>query len=104
MKLFLKDGNILNVNENLKLELLNIKEFVSIIKSNSKNVPAGHFKANLKYKLIDGTSKYIGETIWDSYDGFSDSIKDASSYKVELVNWNLSDNEDNYIEFNVIAK
>lgn len=104
MKLYLKDGNVLGVNENVKLELLNLNGFLSIMKANSKNVPAGHFKANLKYKLIDGTNEYMGEAIFDSYHGISNSLDEASSYKVELVNWHLADEQDNYIEFNVVAK
>jgi CRISPR/Cas system-associated exonuclease Cas4 (RecB family) len=104
MKLYLKDGNTLKISENLKLEILNMKEFILEIKENSKSVPTGHFKQNLKYKLVDGENEYLGETICDSYNGFIDNIDDKSPYKVELINWNLADNEDNYIEFNVNLK
>ncbi len=100
MKLYLKDGKTFKVNEGLTLELLNIEEFKQIIKINSDNIPVGHFKAVLKYKLIEGNNEYSGEFICDSYDGFDNNLDEKCPYKIELVNFNFSNDEDNYIEFN----
>ncbi len=104
MKLFLKDGNIFELNSNTKIELLNIDEFGSIIRSASNSVPAKHIIIGLKYKLICNNATYMGESIFDSYKSISNTIDDNSPYKVELVNWRLSDKEDKYLEMNIIEK
>ncbi len=104
MNLYLKKGNILIINDALKLELLNIDEFVLMIKSTSSYVPAPHFKATLNYKLIDSDKEYLGEAIFDSYSGIKNSIDETSPYTVTLYDWRLSDKEDKYLSFNIVSK
>ena len=101
MKLFVEKGSTLKIDENTELILLNINDFVSNIKRESKVVPVGHIKVSLKYKLINN-NEYFGESIFDSYNGISNVIDDNSPYKVELVNWKLSDEEEKYLEFNFV--
>lgn len=104
MKLFLNEGRSLKIEEGVVLELLNYEEFVEVIKSSSKRVPAGHFKVVLKYKLVTKNAEYMGESMCDSYSGICDTIDSCSPYKVELSNWYLGDKEENFIEFNVSKK
>ena len=103
MKLFVEKENTLKIDEDTELILLNINEFVSNIKRESNLVPIGHIKVSLKYKLkYDGFVEYFGESIFDSHTGISNTMDDNSPYKVELVNWKLSDEEDKYLEFNFV--
>ena len=102
MKLYLKDGNVLQINENTKLEILNVAEFVSTIKKESSFIPAGHIKVRLKYNLICDETEYNGESVFDSHKSISNDIDTNSPFKVELVNWKLSDNEEKYLEFNIL--
>ncbi|MBP5684612.1 MAG: hypothetical protein J6X02_05095 [Bacilli bacterium] len=104
MILYLKNGNTLTINNDLKLELLNVDDFVSIIKEASSNVPAPHFKATLKYKLIDNEKEYLGESTFDSYNGIKSTIDEESPYIVELDDWRLSDNTEKYLSFNITSK
>ncbi len=108
MNLYLKDGNTLIISDNLKLELLNCDEFVSAIKNASKMVPAPHFRATLRFKLVDHDKEYLGESVFDSYkvikEGFNNTIDESSPYIVELNDWRLSDNDDKYLSFNITEK
>ena len=108
MNLYLKDGNTLIINDNLKLELLNCDEFVSAIKSSSKMIPAPHFRATLRFKLIDKGKEYFGESVFDSYkainEGINNTIDESSPYIVELNDWRLSDNDEKYLSFNITEK
>ena len=105
MKLFIEKGNVLKFDENTELVLLNINDFVSnikktsIIATSSGNV--GHVKIDLKYKLINNNNEYFGESIIDSYKDISNVIDDNSPYKIELTNWDLSDKNEKYLEFNI---
>jgi|GEM_PF-2921195 hypothetical protein len=102
MKIFIEKENTLQIDENAKLILLNVDEFISIIKRESSFVPAGHIRVSLKYKLVYNNNEYAGESIFDSYKGISNTIDDNSPYKVELTNWKLSDKDEKYLEFNFI--
>lgn len=102
MKLFVGKDEAFQINENAKLLLLNVNEFIATIKRESKCVPARHIRVSLKYKLICNSLEYEGESIFDSYKCISNNIDENSPYKVELINWNLSDNEENYLEFNFV--
>lgn len=101
MKIFIEKEETIKIDESTKLELLNVTDFISKIKKESDSVPIGHIKVSLKYKLINNDNEYFGESIFDSYKGVSNVIDDNSPYKVELVDWKLSDNEEKYFEFNV---
>ncbi len=101
MKLFIEKENTLKIDENTELVLLNVNDFVSSIKRESSFVPAGHIKVSLKYKLINNDKEYFGESIFDSYKDISNTIDDNSPYKVELINWKLSDKDEKYLEFNI---
>lgn len=100
MKLFIEKENTLKINENTELVLLNINDFVSKIKGESSFVPTRHIKVSLKYKLINNNNEYLGESIFDSYKDINNVIVDNSPYKVELINWKLSDKDEKYLEFN----
>lgn len=100
MKIFIEKENTLQIDENAKLILLNVEEFVSTIKRESSFVPAGHIRVSLKYKLIYNDNEYAGESSFDSYKGISNTIDPNSPYKVELINWKLSDKDEKYLEFN----
>lgn len=102
MKLFIEKESTLKFDENTELVLLNIDDFVSNIKRESNIVPAGHIKFSLKYKLINNNNEYLGESIFDSYKDISNVIDDNSPYKVELINWKLSDKDEKYLEFNFV--
>lgn len=104
MKLYLNNGNVFEIDNNTKLELLNTDEFVSVIKRESSFIPAGHIKVELKYNLICNENKYSGESIFDSNKGITNNIDVNAPYKIELVNWKLSDNEEKYLEFNFVKK
>ena len=101
MRLYLKNGNILKIDENTKLELLSTDEFVSVIKRESKSVPAGHIVVSLKYILTSNGIKYEGEAIFNSNKGITNRIDNNSPYTVKLVNWKLSDDVDKYFEFDI---
>ncbi len=102
MKIYIEKENTLQVEENTKLILLNVEEFVSAIKRGSSFVPAGHIRVSLKYKLVCNNNEYAGESIFDSYKDISNTIDANSPYKVQLVNWKLSDKDEKYLEFNFI--
>ena len=102
MKLFIEKGSTLKIDENTELVVLNIDDFVSKIKGESSFVPAGHIKVSLKYKLINNNNEYFGESIFDSYKDIENAIDDNSPYKVELINWKLSDKDEKYLEFNFV--
>lgn len=102
MKLFIEKENTLEIDKNAKLILLNVDEFVSTIKRESGFVPAGHIRASLKYKLVNNNDEYAGESIFDSYKDISNTIDQNSPYKVELINWKLSDKDEKYLEFNFV--
>lgn len=104
MKIYIEKDNTLKIDENTELVLLNVEDFVSHIKRESSFVPAGHIKVSLKYKLNYNNCEYYGESIFNSYSGIKNSIDDNSPYKVELVNWKLSDEEEKYLEFNFVKK
>jgi hypothetical protein len=104
MKIYIEKNSTLQIEDNIKLILLNVDEFVSTIKKEFMSVPVGHIKVNLKYKLVDNTNEYNGESIVDTYNDITNTIEENSPYKVELVNWKLSDDEDKYLEFNFIKK
>ena len=100
MKIYIEKEKTFQINNNTKLVLLNVDEFVSTIKKGSSSIPAGHITVSLKYKLIYNNTEYIGESTFDSYKYISNNIDDKSPYKLELINWNLSDTEEKYLEFN----
>lgn len=100
MKIYIDKENTLQIDENAKLILLNVDEFVSTLKRESGFVPAGHIRVSLKYKLVHNNNEYVGESIFDSYKDISNTIDDNSPYKVELINWKLSDKDEKYLEFN----
>ena len=100
MKLFIEKENTLEIDKNAKLILLNVGEFVSIIKRESGFVPAGHIRASLKYKVVNNNDEYAGESIFDSDKDIINTIDQNSPYKVELINWKLSDKDEKYLEFN----
>lgn len=102
MKIFIEKENTLQIDENTKLVLLNVDEFVSTIKRESSFVPAKHISVNLKYKLVYNNNEYFGESIFDSYKDISATIDKEAPYKVELVNWKLSDKNEKYLEFNFV--
>lgn len=102
MKIFIEKENTLEINEQAKLVLINTDEFVSTIKRESGFVPAGHIRVSLKYKLICNNNEYNGESIFDSYKDIVNIIDSNCPYKVELINWKLSDKEEKYFEFNFI--
>lgn len=101
MKIFVENEKILIISENAKLVLLNVDEFVSTVKRESVFVPARHIKVSLKYKVVYNNNEYFGESIFDSYKGINNIIDTNSPYKVELVNWKLSDKDNKYLEFNI---
>ena len=104
MKLYLNNGNVFEIDDNTKLELLNADDFVSVIKRESNFIPTGHIIVELKYQLICDGNEYTGESSFDSYNGITNDIDVNAPYKVELVNWNLSDDEEKYLEFNFVKK
>lgn len=102
MKLYLKNGNVFKINEEVSVEFLNLDDFISNVKSHSKNVPAGHFIEVLKYKLIDGDKSYLGETECDSYNGFTSQMDESSSYDVKVTNFgHLEEIEEAFIEIEI---
>jgi len=104
MKLYLKNGNILEIDANTKLQLLNAEEFVMAIKS-LKSPPGVQVSfsliASLRYILVHNSIQYLGESVanFKGRPTISNNIDIKSPYKVELVNWKLSDSEDKYLEF-----
>ena len=102
MKIYIEKANTLQIDKDTKLVLLNADEFVSTIKRESGFVPAGHIRVSLKYKLIYNNDEYIGESIFDSYKDITNIIDKNAPYKVELVNWKLSDKDEKYLEFNFV--
>lgn len=102
MKLFIEKENALKIDESTELVLLNVSDFVSNIKRASCFVPVGNIEVSLKYKLINNDNEYFGESIFDSYHDISNVIDDNSPYKVELINWKLSDKVEKYLEFNFV--
>lgn len=102
MKIYIEKENTLQIDENTKLVLLNADEFVSTIKRESSFVPAGHIRVSLKYKLVYNNNEYIGESIFDSYKDIRNTIDTNAPYKVELINWKLSDKDEKYLEFNFV--
>ena len=108
MRLYIKDGNTYTVNDNTKIELLNLGEFVSAIKSASSHVPTPHFKTTLKYKLTSDGKEYLGESVFDSYkaitDGIEGTLDEECPYTVELQNWNLADYTDPYLDIAILRK
>ena len=104
MKIYIEKENTLQIDENTKLVLLNADEFVSTIKRKSGFVPAGHIRVSLKYKLVYNNDEYIGESIFDSYKDISNTIDKNAPYRVELVNWKLSDKDENSREENDIGE
>lgn len=99
MKLFIDKETSFQINEFTKFVLLNCDEFISTIKRENISIPVGHFKAILKYKIICNNKEYAGESIFDSYGKIVNKIDTNSPYKVDLVNWHLSDSEEKYLEF-----
>ena len=104
MKLYLKDGNTLTVEENVKLEVLNLEEFLENLKKYSDKVPAPHYYVTLHYKLIVDNAEYLGNTIFDTYKGFINNNDETCPYTVELMNWKLGNDDDKYLEFNITQK
>lgn len=104
MKIYIEKENTLEINQNTKLVLLNANEFTSSINAESKFVPARHIEVKLEYKLVYNNHEYNGESIFDSYRGIINKIDDDSPYKVELVNWKLSDENKKFLEFNFFIK
>ncbi len=104
MKVFIEKEKVLQIDEETKLILLNVDEFVSTIKRESSITPAGHIKIGLKYKLIYNNSEYDGESIFDSFKDIINNMDANSPYEVELINWKLSDKEEKYLEFNIKRK
>ena len=101
MKLFIEKENTLKIDENTELVLLNVSDFISTIKRKLSFTNVGHIKVSLKYKLISNDNEYFGESIFDSYKGISNAMDDNSPYKVKLLNWKLSDEEEKYFEFEI---
>lgn len=104
MKIYIEKENTLQIDEDAKLVLLNAEEFVANIKRESSFVPTGHIEVTLNYKLINNNNEYYGESIFDSYSDIKNNIDAKSPYKVELVNWKLSDKDEKYLEFNIEKK
>ena len=103
MKLYINKGNILKINDKDYLEIINLDEFVNFIKENSKTIPAGHIVVTLHYKVKVNNEEYLGNSKFDSYNGFSDLLDDNCPYIIKLENWALV--EDNpYIEFSIKSK
>lgn len=102
MKIYIEKENTLQIDEDTKLVLLNVDEFVSTIKRESDFVPTGHIRVSLKYKLVYNNNEYCGESICDSYKDINNTIDKNAPYKVELVNWRLSDKDEKYLEFNFV--
>ncbi len=104
MKIFFEKEKTLQIDSETKLILLNVDEFVSTIKKESNFVPARHIKVSLKYKLAYDGFEYYGESIFDSNKDITNEIDDDAPYKVELINWKLSDESEKYLEFNIQKK
>lgn len=102
IKIFIEKQNEVKIDDEHKLILLNVDEFVNNIKNNSNRVPMGHIQVVLKYKVVHKNYVYYGESIFDSYSDIKNKIDENSPYKVELINWKLSDKEEKYLEFNFI--
>ena len=108
MRLYLNEGNVFTVNDDLILEILNVKDFISSLKG---AVPGnvGHLIAKLNYKLICGSDEYNGEVVFDSYKVIrthclDNNIDEKSPYKVEFVDWRLSDKDDKYFDVNIFKR
>lgn len=96
MKLYLRDGNVFDIKEDLKLEFTNLEGFKEVIIGNS-----GHVVASLKYRVFDSENSYFGETTFDTYKKISSHMDETSPYKVEVVNFENLDKEDACIEISL---
>lgn len=99
MKLYLKDGNVLKVNDNAFLVLLNLDEFVNMVREGSKN--PGNSSYLLRYILTVNNEDFLGSSMWNSNSGFTNNIEKSSPYKVKLLTWHLATDEDSYLEFEI---
>ena len=99
MKLYLKDGNVLKVNDNAFLVLLNLDEFVSSIKEGANNPGQNNYL--LRYILTANNEDYLGSSQWNSSSGFTNNIEKSSPYKVKLLTWHIATFEDSYLEFEI---
>lgn len=99
MKLYIKEGNILKIDDTTFLELMNLDEFVNGVRK-----AKGHSVMTLKYKINVNGKEYLGEATADTYHGFSDKLDSSCPYNVKLHNWCLAEEEKQFIEFNITAK
>jgi len=109
VKIYIENGNELEIDKNVKIKLLNLDEFLSDFKMEKENnkqwgVPIEHYIFRLEFSLIIENNQYLGEAICDTYKGINSIVDNKCPYKVELINWRLADNIEKYIEFNIEKK
>lgn len=99
-KLYVEEGNILEIDENINLIVLNVDEFISTLEKMSI-VSDENIKAKLKYKIVCNNNEYYGESIYQEHKKIfnSISISDKSPYRIRLVDWNVKGEEKKFLEF-----
>lgn len=102
MKIYIEKEQELQIDKNTRLILLNANEFVTKIKEASQFVPARHISVTLKYKLIYNDCEYNGESIFNSYKEIRNYMDGNCPYIVNILNWNLSNTEEKYLEFTIV--
>ncbi|MCL2017384.1 MAG: hypothetical protein FWG80_01230 [Alphaproteobacteria bacterium] len=105
IKIFVKNGNKVQVSEGVFLELINMEYVVDFLKDISKQVPSPGFKVTLSYKLTVDNNEYLGEFTHNHYSGNESKMDEKSPYDVKFITWKFGDdNPDKYFEFDVIKK
>lgn len=97
MKLYLKDGNVLQVNDNTFLVVLNLDEFIDTLKKGTQSSENNYYI--LRYILTVNGEDYLGSSKYDPSSGFINNIEKACPYKVKLVTWHIAGDAESYLEF-----
>lgn len=104
-ELFIKDGNILKIDDEATLEVINLEDFLNALSEHSGKVPAPHYYVDLNYKVVVGDKEYFGSTRFDTYKGLSSQMDEGSPYEVKLKDWKLGEGDlDKYLSFIIEKK
>lgn len=104
MKLFLKDGNIYKINNDVKLEFINLEDFYNKMLNVPKPIPT-NFMCSLVYKVIVNEDEFIGQyDIWPNTKNIN-NLDEKCQYDFDFIGINYTRYDVNkYIEFDLLEK
>lgn len=104
MKLFLNEGNIYKVNNEVKLEFINLEDFYSKMLNVPKPIP-NDYLCSFVYKVIVNENEFKGQyDIWPNIKRVN-NLDEKCQYDFKFIGISYTrDDANKYIEFDLLKK